>query len=132
MNWQDIMDAVQAHANDAQPQECCGIVLRDGTVVRATNTFEPESMRHCRYAIDPLMLRRYHRDEVLGFYHSHPNSAAWPEQNDLADAREVGMLEIIVGMRNGTAYEVRVFQVGVNPMTNGRMFRACQPDPSNA
>lgn len=128
MNWFQIQSDIMAHANDAQPQECCGIVLRTGEVVRCENVFEPVELRNCRYTIDPLVLRRYNRDDVLGFYHSHPNSGAWPEENDVADARGLGMLELIVGMRNGTAFETRVFQVIHDSRTNGRRFMAAQPE----
>ena len=94
-----LLDEIRAHGVKAYPYECCGLMLgrygAEGKVVTETypisNAREESAKRH-RFLIEPgeLMLgERYARDhdlEVVGFYHSHPDSPAVPSQYDLEHA----------------------------------------------
>jgi proteasome lid subunit RPN8/RPN11 len=57
-----------------------------------------------RFLIDPqdhITARRdgrARRLEVVGFYHSHPRSAAYPSETDLAEAVYPGAVHLIAGM----------------------------------
>lgn len=109
-----VADAVIAHARECQPRECCGILL--GTAghiseaVRAANLAESPT----RFLIDPkahIEARRMARTtglEVVGFYHSHPHSAAVPSTTDLAEAAYPECVHLIVGFVEGTP-EIRMF-----------------------
>ena len=128
LNWLGIFAQVEAHANDMQPQECCGVILVTGEVVKLDNVFDPPELRNVRFAVDRVMLRRIDPSSILAVYHSHPNASAWPSDTDAADAATwPGKLSLIVGMKNGTAYETRVFQNRVHPATNRVMLMASQP-----
>jgi len=99
-----IRDAVVAHAREASPFECCGILVGTPhaivTAVRAANLSESPT----RFLIDPhdhIRARREARAarlEVIGFYHSHPRSDAVPSATDLAEASYAGHLYLIVGL----------------------------------
>ena len=99
------LEALVAHAREQAPDECCGLLLGTASsiteAVRAGNLSDrPRS----RFLIDPkdhIDLRRNARArglEVLGFYHSHPRSAAVPSPIDLAEAAYPGHLYLIVSL----------------------------------
>ena len=103
------------HAREAAPDECCGVVLgRAGVIheaVRARNVAEHPRTRFVVDPADHIAARRYGRDrglEVLGFYHSHPRSAAVPSAADLSEAAYLDHLYVIVGLAADPP-EVRVF-----------------------
>ena len=90
---------VREHAVRDYPYECCGLLLgrfdEDGKVVSETypiSNAREESAKRNRFLITPEELmrgERYARSkdlEVVGFYHSHPDSPAVPSQYDLEHA----------------------------------------------
>jgi len=85
-----------------------GVIM---SAVRARNLSEHPS----RFLIDPkdhIQARRAARAaglEVVGFYHSHPRSAAVPSPRDLADASYPNHLYLIVGLL-GEAAEVGLYR----------------------
>lgn len=98
-----IADVVR-HAREAAPAECCGLLLGgDGEVGEAVRT-RNASGDPFRFVIDPadhIARRREARNRglaVLGFYHSHPRSAAVPSATDRAEAAYPGHLYLIVGL----------------------------------
>jgi proteasome lid subunit RPN8/RPN11 len=96
--------AIIEHAREADPAECCGILL--GTAgeiveaVRVRNIAESPT----RYVLDPaehIAVRRQARTRglaELGFYHSHPKTAAEPSATDIAEAAYPGYLFMIVSL----------------------------------
>ncbi|MBI3400053.1 MAG: M67 family metallopeptidase [Acidobacteria bacterium] len=98
-----IADVVR-HAREAAPAECCGLLLGgDGEIGEAVRT-RNASGDPSRFVIDPadhIARRREARNRglaVLGFYHSHPRSAAVPSATDRAEAAYPGHLYLIVGL----------------------------------
>ena len=93
-----------AHAREAAPAECCGLLLGRGDAVveavRARNIagvatrFEVDPRDH----IDARRLARQRGLDVVGFYHSHPHSAAVPSETDLAEAGYDDHLYAIVSL----------------------------------
>jgi proteasome lid subunit RPN8/RPN11 len=110
-------DAIVAHALEASPNECCGILLgQTGWItiaVRARNLQESRT----RYLIDPrdhiaaCRTAREQQLDVIGFYHSHPHSAAEPSDSDVAEASYPEAVYLIVGLC-GERPEVRAFMLG--------------------
>jgi proteasome lid subunit RPN8/RPN11 len=93
------IDEIRAHGVRDYPYECCGLLMgrfEDGSkVVKKTypiSNAREESAKRNRFLIEPQELmrgERYARDhdlEVVGFYHSHPDSPAVPSQYDLEHA----------------------------------------------
>jgi proteasome lid subunit RPN8/RPN11 len=91
--------AIREHGVRDYPYECCGLLLgrfgSDGKIVAQTypiSNAREESAKRNRFLITPEELmkgERYARDhdlEVVGFYHSHPDSPAVPSQYDLEHA----------------------------------------------
>lgn len=90
---------IREHGIRDYPYECCGLLLGgfgpDGKVVRETfpiSNAREESAKRNRFLITPEELMkgeryaRQHDLEVVGFYHSHPDSPAVPSQYDLEHA----------------------------------------------
>ena len=95
--------AITAHAERDYPHECGGMLIghfaTDGrkTVVETfpLENAREEAARHNRVLIlpkDVLRAERYAREkklDVVGYYHSHPESPAVPSQYDLDHALPV-------------------------------------------
>ncbi len=88
-----LIDEIIAHARADLPNECCGMVGgRDGeatTVYRARNEFE-SPLRYKIDTADQLRIQekemREAGEEVVGIYHSHTKSEAYPSQTDVNEA----------------------------------------------
>ena len=93
------LQEIRDHGVRDYPYECCGLLLgrysAEGKVVTETypiSNAREESAKRNRFLIEPAELmrgERYARDhdlEVVGFYHSHPDSPAVPSQYDLEHA----------------------------------------------
>ncbi|HKV33083.1 MAG TPA: M67 family metallopeptidase [Pyrinomonadaceae bacterium] len=90
---------VREHGIRDYPYECCGLLLghfeADRKLVTETypiSNAREESAKRNRFLIAPEELMkgeryaRQHDLEVVGFYHSHPDSPAVPSQYDLEHA----------------------------------------------
>ena len=117
-----VLDDVWAHARAEAPRECCGILV--GTSdhvlenVRATNLESGTS----RFQIDPrdhvraLREARVKRLDVVGFYHSHPRSRAYPSETDIAESGYADALHLIAGVAE-LGDETRLFRIGRDSLT---------------
>lgn len=84
-------------------QECCGLLLGRGGVIRAVQPCEnvhPDPARH--FEIDPVALIAAHKAarnggaELIGYYHSHPTGLAQPSATDRAQASGDGKVWAIL------------------------------------
>ena len=109
-------DEIRAHGEETYPHECCGVLLGqmndNGTRVvtstaRCGNTREDSP--HNRYNIDPKELVRIQREgrelgeDIIGFYHSHPDHPARWSQTDLAEAHWFSCSYVITSVERGQA-----------------------------
>jgi proteasome lid subunit RPN8/RPN11 len=94
-----LLSKIREHGVSDYPYECCGLLLgrysAEGKFVTETypiSNAREESAKRNRFLIEPKELLRgeqYARSrdlEVVGFYHSHPDSPAVPSQYDLEHA----------------------------------------------
>src|SRR5271163_3909329 len=94
-------EALRRHGEETYPHECCGVLLGrvddDGvrvvtSIARCGNT-RTDSPQN-RYNIDPRELVRIQREgrergeDIVGFYHSHPDRPARGSSTDLAEAEK--------------------------------------------
>ena len=114
-------DALRHHGEETYPHECCGVLLGhvegDGnrvvsSIARAGNT-RADSPQN-RYSIDPKELVRIQREgrergeDIIGFYHSHPDHPARPSQYDLDHAWPT-FAYVIVAVAAGAAGDMTVW-----------------------
>jgi proteasome lid subunit RPN8/RPN11 len=107
-----LLEAILAHARTGYPYEVCGVLLgpaaEPGRVdeVRPVENRETEQAR-VRYEIDPADLLRIQREaraarqEIVGFYHSHPDHPARPSETDrrmAAEGLSDGVVHVVVGV----------------------------------
>jgi proteasome lid subunit RPN8/RPN11 len=112
------------HGEETYPHECCGVLLGrfddEGTktvarVVRCGNTREDSP--HNRYHIDPKELIRIQREgrergeDIVGFYHSHPDHPARWSETDLAEAHWFGCSYVITSVEKGKAAVTNSFEL---------------------
>jgi proteasome lid subunit RPN8/RPN11 len=104
-----VLDAVIAHAREAAPAECCGLLLGTPDAVNESRRARNLATDPNRFLIDPgdhIDARREARTrgiDVVGFYHSHPHSAAVPSETDLAEASYADCLYLIVSLADERA-----------------------------
>jgi proteasome lid subunit RPN8/RPN11 len=110
------LEAIVAHAREAAPDECCGLLLGSATaVVDAARTRNIAADPASRFFVDPKdhidgrREARGRRLDVVGFYHSHPRSPAIPSERDRAEASYPDHLYLIVSLAVEPP-EVRVFR----------------------
>src|SRR5262249_32741628 len=105
---------IVAHARQAAPAECCGLLLGRGETIVESDRARNIATRPTRFEIDPqdhIDRRREARTrglDVVGFYHSHPASAPIPSETDRAQAAYPNHLYLIVGLTSDPP-EVRLF-----------------------
>lgn len=97
------LEAILRHAERVNPRECCGVLVgREGEILEAVEARNLADDPN-RYFLDPqdhIDIRRRARASglgVVGFYHSHPRSAARPSETDQAEASYPDHLYLIAG-----------------------------------
>jgi proteasome lid subunit RPN8/RPN11 len=110
-----VVDRVVAHARRIAPDECCGILIGDGQdVLDAAPARNIADRPAVRFLVDPkdhldsLRAARQRGLDVVGFYHSHPRSAAVPSETDLAEANYPDHLFLIVSLE-GARPDLRLY-----------------------
>jgi desampylase len=100
---QAVLDSILAHALEAAPQECCGLLIGNrGRIERAARA-RNLAPSPTRYLIDPadhfaaLRAAREAGLAVIGAYHSHPASPPTPSQTDRAEISYPDYLYLIIG-----------------------------------
>lgn len=119
--------SIRRHGEEAYPNECCGVLLGrvadNGTRIvtstaRCGNT-RTDSARN-RYNIDPRDLLRIQREgrergeDIIGFYHSHPDHPARWSPTDLAEAHWFGCSYLITSVEKGRAVLTNSFELTGN------------------
>jgi proteasome lid subunit RPN8/RPN11 len=108
-------DLIRWEAQRSYPHECCGILL--GNVVDGhrvvTMMVTCENMRADsptnRYSINPeqvisaLKLARNRGENIIGFYHSHPDHTPKYSSTDLAEAHWFDCSYVITSIEKGMA-----------------------------
>jgi proteasome lid subunit RPN8/RPN11 len=117
-------EALRQHGEETYPHECCGILLGqmgdDGvrtvtSLSRAGNTRSDSP--HNRYNIDPKDFIRAQREgrergeDVIGFYHSHPDHPAQWSQTDLAEAHYLASSYVITSVEKGKSVLTNSFEL---------------------
>lgn len=113
-------DEMIAHALREDPSECCGLLAgQDGRVVKvypATNAAHSPY----RYTIESKELLRLFNEiewgeqpwQVIGNYHSHTHSEAYPSPTDVQEAHlGPNAIYLVISLQNPSHPEVRAFRI---------------------
>lgn len=107
--------AIVAHAERERPRECCGVLVGRGRTITHAVAVENIAASPDRFLLDPkghIDARREARRlglDVVGFYHSHPHSAAEPSATDAADISYAEAVHAIVSLAEDPAM-LRLFE----------------------
>ena len=112
---------IRKHGEETYPHECCGVLLgqMDGDVRTVTSSARCGNTRtdspQNRYHIDPKELIRVQREgrergeDIVGFYHSHPDHPAQWSKTDFAEAHWLGCSYVITSVEQGKAATTNSF-----------------------
>lgn len=117
----DDLDLVWREARSAYPNECCGVLVGttsgdDVRVSRAVPTANARGDQTDRFEIPTeeilraMRLSRKRGEEIVGYYHSHPDRPARPSKRDRRDAWE-GVSYLIASVSGGLASGVRSWRL---------------------
>jgi len=114
---QQLIDEMVTHAREDVPNECCGMVGGvDGearTVYRAENA-EASPLRYSIDAAEQFRLMKAIEgagEELVGIYHSHTKSAAYPSQTDVNLAGWPDAIYLIVSLADSEAPDIKGFLI---------------------
>jgi proteasome lid subunit RPN8/RPN11 len=127
-----LYDQLRQHGEATYPHECCGVLVGEfddngrkaiKAVVPCGNT-RTDSLTN-RYQISPDELVHIQRNallagqDIIGFYHSHPDHPAQWSATDLAEAHWTGCSYVITSVEQGRAVLTNSFQL-LGPEENKR------------
>lgn len=113
---QEQVAALIAHAREEFPNECCGLILGRSSkaerIVRGVNT----DRSPMTYTMDSETLKLIPKAEdegldLVGLYHSHTHTRAYPSPTDVSKATYPGSYYIIVSLQDPDLPEVRAFRI---------------------
>ncbi len=112
----ELIDEMVAHAREDLPNECCGMIGgRDGVATEVVRV-ENSAASPLRYEMDPqgqynaLKAIEDGGRELLGIYHSHTKSAAYPSQTDVNQAVAwPEQVYVIVSLADSEAPDVKAY-----------------------
>jgi len=116
-------ESLRAHGEQTYPHECCGVMLGrwDGDTRIVASVVPCGNMRadspQNRYSIDPKELVRIQRqgrergEDIIGFYHSHPDHPAQWSTTDLAEAHWISCSYVITSVEKGKAVATNSFEL---------------------
>ena len=113
--------SLRHHGEETYPHECCGVLLGSfddngsktvARIARCGNTRQDSP--HNRYNIDLIRIQREGRErgeDIVGFYHSHPDHPAQWSPTDLAEAHWFGCSYVITSVDEGVAMITNSFEL---------------------
>lgn len=123
-----LVDEMVAHARDALPNECCGILAgpfdwrgMEGEVAKSYRMTNVEASPF-RFSMDPGELVAVDTEaggngwELIAIYHSHTQSEAYPSDTDIRIARGTAELwpdtrYVLVSLADADNPAVRIFRI---------------------
>jgi [CysO sulfur-carrier protein]-S-L-cysteine hydrolase len=115
---EQVARAVIDHAQAEYPKECCGFLVgppgQVREMIKLTNV-DPDPVM--RYEADAKEMKKaydelFDRDwEVVGIYHSHTHTPAYPSPTDVKLARDPGAVYVLVTLQDRAAPGLRAFKI---------------------
>jgi proteasome lid subunit RPN8/RPN11 len=116
--------ALRQHGEETYPHECCGVLLGhfDDNGAKSVSRIAPcgntrQDSPQNRYHIDPKELIRIQcegrerGEDIVGFYHSHPDHPAQWSVTDLAEAHWFGCSYVITSVEKSVAAITNSFEL---------------------
>ena len=118
----EFADDMIAHAQQEDPNECCGILAGRTDVVAKSYRIANATPSPYRYVMQPQDMMNAMRDsdangwDIMAFYHSHTHSPAYPSPTDVRMAQQSGWLGddvyyILVSLQDKANPQIRTFRI---------------------
>jgi [CysO sulfur-carrier protein]-S-L-cysteine hydrolase len=114
----DVAAEILSHARSKPDEECCGLLAgRCGVLTRALPGLNAAEQRAISYEIAPKELFCMMREireaglELLGIYHSHPDSDNQPSARDIERAYYPDAAYFILSAHANAADPIRAFSI---------------------
>jgi len=114
---QEQIDRLVAQARGEAPNECCGVLAGNGEVVEEVFPGRNMRMSPTVYEMDPQDQLRAFRAmdargwDLVGIYHSHPRTEAYPSRTDVERALYPDARYVIVSLRDSAHPQIRAFRI---------------------
>jgi proteasome lid subunit RPN8/RPN11 len=115
---QEVLDEIVEHAREDLPNECCGVLTGTDNDIKALERTENEFASPMSYRISSEEIFRAYKaasergEDIVGFYHSHVRSQAYPSQTDLNEASEwPESLHLICSLEHRDDPAIRAFRL---------------------
>jgi len=128
-----LLDEIIVHCKETYPNEACGILAgRENIIEKVYRIKNISNNSQVAYEMEPKEHLRCEREieaaglKIVGIYHSHPSSQAYPSQTDVMRAYWPGEPDLpvypdacymIIGPVNGKT-DVRVFTINSGQRIN--------------
>lgn len=120
---EQVKRAIEKHALEAQPSECCGLLSGGNGVIDTLHPLPNEADRpEVRFFATPeglfgAMRRiREANQSLLGIYHSHPRTAAYPSASDVEMAFYPEAVYFIISLEQSV--DLRAFKIEGSKIEN--------------
>lgn len=117
----ELRSQMKAHAGETYPEECCGVIFGittdEGTAVirDVVQIMNHDGRKNKHYEINPLELFSYEKaqreigNDILGFYHSHPDQPSIPSDEDMREMISE-MVYLIISVPEGKPARLRAWK----------------------
>jgi proteasome lid subunit RPN8/RPN11 len=119
-----LIDGIVAHSREARPrdergEECCGLLGGTDGEIRSVHKAKNAAATWLRFELDAMDQYRITQrieeedgEQVLGVYHSHTRSEAYPSQTDINNAKHIpGYIWLICSLEDYDEPVVRAFWI---------------------
>ena len=114
---QFLLDRMISHCRSVYPHEACGILAGKGEAVEKIYEMTNADRSNVSYLMDPgeqfraMKAMRAEGNRMIGIYHSHPHSPAYPSARDVDLAFYADALYVILGLTDLEKPEIRAFEI---------------------
>ncbi len=136
---QTVYDTIITHAREGKPEEICGVIRgRDSEAFEAIRGRNVAADKVNNYDVDPqTLLKQFEFEEageaMMGIYHSHPISVAYPSATDAWNAHYPDSYYLICSLEFDDAPVIRAFRLlptfldNLDPSTADALRRMVEP-----
>lgn len=126
---EQVKRAIEKHALEAQPSECCGLLSGANGVITDVHPLPNEADKpEVKFFATPedlfAAMRRIREanQSLLGIYHSHPRTAAYPSASDVEMAFYPEAVYFIISLEHSA--ELRAFRIEGSKIDNVEIILA--------
>ena len=124
-----LYDGLVAHAHSDVPFEVCGLLAGPGGRVEKAFPIPNAARSMTFYNMAPKPMLEAMREiddrgwDLLGIYHSHTHTEAYPSATDIELAAYPDVAYVIVSLQDGDRPVVRAFDIHEGEITERTVFR---------